>query len=73
MWMPTGVFLWWCLSSIAGIRTVVGVRKVLYGFFGARDEAGIRSRAVEVYEASYARIREVVPSERRLEYRIGDK
>jgi hypothetical protein len=47
------------------------MQKILLGAFDARDINGIKANARKKYFAYYDRIREVVPPERRLEYRLG--
>ncbi|RYP12039.1 hypothetical protein DL765_007499 [Monosporascus sp. GIB2] len=60
------------LEHVMGIRSGPTMRKVHFGFFGAKDRAGIEANARAAYDAYYKRIREMVPLERRLEYSMGD-
>ncbi|KAI1259067.1 hypothetical protein F5Y18DRAFT_433607 [Xylariaceae sp. FL1019] len=63
------VFFDWYIN---GVRAGYAMRKVHFGFFGAssREEIEVNSRAT--YDKYYERIRQMVPPERRLEYRFGD-
>ncbi|KAI1781524.1 hypothetical protein F4818DRAFT_399231 [Hypoxylon cercidicola] len=63
------IFLLW---HVLGARAGYAIRKVHFGLFGAKTRAEIESNAREGYERYYKRIREMVPPERRLEYKIGD-
>ncbi|KAI0402871.1 hypothetical protein F4802DRAFT_336266 [Xylaria palmicola] len=60
-------------SVFLGVRPTPAMTKVLLGLFGvgSRREMG-RARGRLVYEDYFRRVRELVPPERRLEYRIGD-
>jgi hypothetical protein len=69
---PIGIFAYYIIIPIVGNRGLDAMRKILFGYFGARDAAGIRERARAGYERYYTRIRELVPPERRLEYKLGD-
>ena len=62
-------FIGW---RIMGIRAVQAMRKVHFGFFGAGTPDEIVVHAREAYEGYYAEIRELVPIERRLDYRMGE-
>ena len=55
-----------------GIRAGKAMHKTLMGAFDAPDLKTLKKNARRTYEGYYARIREVVPPERRLEYRQGD-
>jgi hypothetical protein len=72
IWGPAGVFAYYVVLPIQGNRGIAAMRKILYGSFGAQDVAEIRKRARATYEEYYARIRDVVPPQRRLEYKLGD-
>ncbi|KAI0019488.1 hypothetical protein F4780DRAFT_437903 [Xylariomycetidae sp. FL0641] len=59
-------------SRLLGIRPVHAMRKVIFGLFGAKSRAEInKERAREVYDTYFAKIRQIVPPERLLEYRLG--
>ena len=60
------------LEHVMGIRSGPTMRKVHFGFFGAKDRAGIEANVRAAYDAYYRRIREMAPPERRLEYSMGD-
>jgi hypothetical protein len=65
---PIQLFVAW---NIMGIRAGHAMKKVHFGFFNAKNKAEIEDHAREAYEEYYARIRRIVPPERRLEYKIG--
>ena len=56
------------LGSVAG----TAARKMILGFFEARDVNEARGKARWAWERHHQRIREMVPSEMLLEYRMGD-
>lgn len=56
------------LGSVAGTAT----RKMILGFFEARDVAEARRNARGVWERHHRRIMEMVPPDRLLEYRLGE-
>lgn len=60
------------LEHVMGIRSGPTMGKIHFGFFGAKDRTGIEANARAAYDAYYERIRELVPPEKRLEYRMGD-
>ncbi|KAI1266267.1 hypothetical protein F5Y18DRAFT_25057 [Xylariaceae sp. FL1019] len=64
-----GLFLEW---HINGVRAGYAMRKVHFGFFGARNLDEIEANARDTYERYYKTVREMVPPERRLEYKMGD-
>lgn len=47
-------------------------RKLVYGYFQARNPDEVRRNARRIYREHYRRIREAVPSERLLNYRLGE-
>jgi hypothetical protein len=57
---------------LMGIPAVQAMRKIHFGFFGAKSHAGIRERARSAYDAYYRDVRAAVPAERKLEYQISD-
>ncbi|KPI36035.1 uncharacterized protein AB675_1704 [Cyphellophora attinorum] len=73
---PDSVWKVWAIKVIFG--WVVGasagyaMRRALAGWFRADDLEGIKRNARARYEEHYAWIRENVPKERLLEYRMGD-
>ncbi|RYP16073.1 hypothetical protein DL765_005331 [Monosporascus sp. GIB2] len=59
-------------SRLLGIRPVHAMRKVILGFFNARTRLQVdEKRAREAYDAYFRQIRQLVPPERRLEYKMG--
>lgn len=72
LFSPVAQVMVFLLEHIMGIRSGPTMRKVHFGFFGARNRAEIDANARVAYDAYYERIRELVPPERRLEYRMGD-
>jgi hypothetical protein len=56
------------LGSVAGTAT----RKMILGFFEARDVNEARRNARRIWEKHRSRIRDMVPPERLLEYDLGD-
>ncbi|CAJ2509135.1 Uu.00g141610.m01.CDS01 [Anthostomella pinea] len=71
IWGPLGQLMYHAVLPLLGNRAVSAMRKILLGAWGARDVAGIRRNAKDGYVAYYAKVREAVPPERRLEYRLG--
>ncbi|KAF4958996.1 hypothetical protein FSARC_10865 [Fusarium sarcochroum] len=67
-----GTFLMYCVLPILGNRAVMAMRKTLSGFFGGDSLPEIEKNAKTVYEDYFETIRELVPPERRLEYKLGD-
>ena len=47
-------------------------RKLVYGYFQAKNPDEVRRNARRIYREHYRRIREAVPSERLLNYRLGE-
>ncbi|KAI0505577.1 hypothetical protein F5B22DRAFT_626996 [Xylaria bambusicola] len=64
-----GLFLDW---QINGVRAGYAMRKVHFGFFGAKNIAEIEMKARETYNRYFETLRQMVPPERRLEYSMGD-
>lgn len=58
--------------ALAGFPGALAMRKILRGAFGARNLDEIKANARATYFGYYDRIRELVPPERRLEYKLGD-
>ncbi|CAJ2510483.1 Uu.00g132920.m01.CDS01 [Anthostomella pinea] len=59
-------------SRFLGIRPVQATKKLLFGFFNAKTRLGIDEVcARKAYDAYFRDIRELVPPERRLEYKMG--
>ncbi|KAI1275098.1 hypothetical protein F5Y07DRAFT_371233 [Xylaria sp. FL0933] len=64
-----GLFLDW---HINGVRAGYAMRKVHFGFFGARNLEEIEANARETYDRYFETVRQMVPPERRLEYKLDD-
>lgn len=60
------------LAPLLGGGTGLAIRKVLLGFFGARDAAGLRRVARDRYRRHYAEVRAAVPPARLLELDLDD-
>lgn len=58
-------------DKLLGIRAGHAMRKVHFGFFGAKNRREINEHARRAYEGYYEGILESVPEERRLVYRLG--
>lgn len=56
------------IGSVAGPAS----RKHLLGFFGAKDVDELRAKAKDGYKAHYRRMREMVPKERLLDFKIEE-
>ncbi|KAK6212823.1 hypothetical protein LQW54_004912 [Pestalotiopsis sp. IQ-011] len=69
---PVGRTLTFIAANLLGIRSGPAMRKVHFGFFHASDEAEIEAHARKAYDDYFAKIRAMVPPERRLEYKMGD-
>ncbi|KAK7755525.1 hypothetical protein SLS62_002457 [Diatrype stigma] len=58
-------------SRVFGMRSAHALRNIYYGFFDARNVHEIQDHARAAYDRYFEEIRELVPPERRLEYRMG--
>ncbi|KAI0865950.1 hypothetical protein F4860DRAFT_458307 [Xylaria cubensis] len=67
--VPIGLFLEW---HINGVRAGYAMRKVHFGFFGAKNLEEIEANAREAYDRYFETVRQMVPPERRLEYKMDD-
>ncbi|KAI0965377.1 hypothetical protein F4678DRAFT_476648 [Xylaria arbuscula] len=66
---------WWPSFSSQLLDTLfnpLAIRKVHFGFFGAKNREEIEANSREAYDKYYDALRQMVPPERRLEYRLGD-
>jgi hypothetical protein len=76
--VSAGFFHWagWpllkCIEYFAGNRAPSAMRKTLMGAFDARSQADVERNARRVYGDYYRRIRQLVPPERRLEFKHAD-
>lgn len=62
----------WLTRRVMGVRAVQAMRKIHFGFFGARSREEVYRNARGAYDAYFAEVRRAVPEGRRLEYRMGD-
>jgi hypothetical protein len=62
------LFIAW---NVLGYRAGHAMTKLLFGFFDARSKAEIEARARETYEEYFRKIRNAIPPERLLEYKLG--
>jgi hypothetical protein len=60
------------LSRVMGIRAGDAMRKIHFGFFDAQNRRQIEANARRSYDRYYQKIRQIVPPEQMLEYRLGD-
>lgn len=72
VWGPLSHFISIFVLPLIGNRGLAATRKIVLGHWHANNVDEARANAKSGYEAYYTRIREVVPSERRLEYKLGD-
>ncbi|KAF5024398.1 hypothetical protein F66182_3484 [Fusarium sp. NRRL 66182] len=72
VWGPLSTFLSIFVLPLIGFRGLAATRKIMYGQWEAQDVAEIRANAKDCYRSYYRRIRELVPPERRLEYKLGN-
>ncbi|KAH9892398.1 hypothetical protein F4778DRAFT_750456 [Xylariomycetidae sp. FL2044] len=71
IWGPLADFICYVVCPVINNRGVMAMRKIVLGHWRGRDVHEVRRKMTEGYRAYYARIREVVPEERRLEYKLG--
>ncbi|KAI0100097.1 hypothetical protein GGR51DRAFT_551747 [Nemania sp. FL0031] len=69
---PVPQIVTFALWHVLGIRAGYAMRKVHLGFFNAKSQAEIESKAREGYNRYFDKVRQTVPPERRLEYKLGD-
>ncbi|KAI0868743.1 hypothetical protein GGS24DRAFT_481373 [Hypoxylon argillaceum] len=62
------IFLAW---HILGFRAGHAMRKLVFGFFNARTKAEVEAHGRETYDRFFQDIRDAVPPERRLDYKMG--
>ncbi|KAJ6786534.1 hypothetical protein PWT90_08192 [Aphanocladium album] len=62
----------WLIRNVLRSRAVDAMIKVNYGLFHARNIDEIKANARTTYDEYYRNIREKIPAERRLEYKMGD-
>lgn len=72
MFTPVHRFFIILIRNVIGSRAADAMLKINYGLFGANSLAEIRANARKTYDEYYRNIRETVPSNKRLEYKMGD-
>ncbi|KAI2631210.1 hypothetical protein GGS21DRAFT_523846 [Xylaria nigripes] len=73
VYRPDYVVISWITSTFLGVRMIQGMRKVLYGFLNVRSKNEMTKEVSKVaYEKFFKDIRELVPPERRLEFKLTD-
>ncbi|KAI1270261.1 hypothetical protein F5Y18DRAFT_8648 [Xylariaceae sp. FL1019] len=73
VWSPRGQITGVVLPIVLGIRPVQALQKSVCGFFGASSRAELTDAcARRAYDAYFKQVREMVPKERLLEYKLGD-
>ena len=60
------------IEPLVGSQIGLMSRKLIYGYFLAKTPDEVRQNAREVYGEHYRRIREAVPKDRLLDYRLGE-
>ena len=60
------------IEPLVGSQIGLMSRKLIYGYFVAKTPYEVRQNAREVYGEHYRRIREAVPKDRLLDYRLGE-
>lgn len=69
---PIPDFIIGYIEPLIGTTGGASARKMILGFFGAKDPVELRRNARSAWERHHRRIRELVPPERLLEYKLGD-
>jgi hypothetical protein len=72
LFTPTQKIFVFLIGNVLGSRAAEAMLKVNYGLFRARNVSEIEAHARETYDEYYKKIREMVPAEKRLEYKMGD-
>jgi len=67
----TGQLLLKFVQSATGLRGATATKKAYYGLFRAASADEIRAHAKDTYREYYARMKDLVPPERLLLYRMG--
>ncbi|EZF33303.1 hypothetical protein H109_07612 [Trichophyton interdigitale MR816] len=71
LWCPMATVFCAVIQPILGTSGVSAMRKVLLGFFQARDVEGVRKNARVVYDRYHLEIEDLVPRGQLLHYRMG--
>ncbi|KAI0446526.1 hypothetical protein F4803DRAFT_503918 [Xylaria telfairii] len=70
---PRSFIVGFITATFLGSRPIQAMHKTVFGLFNVKSKEEITTaRARQVYEEYFREIRELVPPERRLEYKIGD-
>ncbi|KAM5439363.1 hypothetical protein MferCBS31731_004785 [Microsporum ferrugineum] len=72
LWNPLSDFFSGVIQPLLGLSSASAMRKVLLGFFEAKDVEGIRKNARTTFDRYYSEIEELVPPGQLLHYRMGD-
>ncbi|PFH59214.1 hypothetical protein XA68_12645 [Ophiocordyceps unilateralis] len=71
IWNPLSTIMSYVVDPLLGITVGITVRKLLLGFFEARDVGEARRNASRIFERHHQQIRKMVPPQQLLEYRMG--
>ncbi|PHH79655.1 hypothetical protein CDD80_4140 [Ophiocordyceps camponoti-rufipedis] len=71
LWRPLATFTMRFVDPLIGNTTPVKIRKLLLGFFEAKDVDEARRNTRRIYDRHNEQIRKMVPPGRLLEYRMG--
>ncbi|EFR04100.1 hypothetical protein MGYG_07107 [Nannizzia gypsea CBS 118893] len=72
LWNPMSDLFCGVIQPILGRSSASAMRRVLLGFFQARDVEGARRNARDVYDRYYRKIEGLVPPGQLLHYRMGE-
>ncbi|KAI9155713.1 hypothetical protein HJFPF1_08302 [Paramyrothecium foliicola] len=72
VWSVLGEFLNYFVLPLLGDRGLQATRKIVLGHWNSRNVHEVRANARDGYKAYYNRIRQIVPQDKRLEYKLGD-
>lgn len=72
LWSPLANFFASYVQPTIGVSSIAVTRKVALGFFAANSVDEIRQNAREVYDRHHRQMREMVPPDNLLVYKMGD-
>ncbi|UNI15337.1 hypothetical protein JDV02_001877 [Purpureocillium takamizusanense] len=72
LWNPMAEIVVRYAGPVLGVKSTTVARKLVLGFFEARNVCEIRSNALRVYERHHRTIQSMVPASQLLIYRMGD-
>ncbi|KAF4119702.1 hypothetical protein GMORB2_4611 [Geosmithia morbida] len=72
LWNPLISTVTWIFAPLIGSVAVVAMRKVTLGLFRASDVDGARHNLSATYERHHRELRDAVPPDNLLEYRVGE-